>query len=138
MSGMITATPVTSENAYTHAGFMAWFFSVFSFSAATALCRNDYLTVGINLYILFVLMGVLAMSLHHYTVTADGDRVVFRSGPLPLFRRSVLSGEIEDVTVGRNWFGWDRLEVKLRRGTLRIGTDKADYLAEFLGRRIGG
>jgi hypothetical protein len=71
--------------------------------------------------------------------------------------RAIRYVEIESVEVGRTliieswgiqgsirggsvWNPWGRdcVVVRMTKGTLRIGTDDAENLAEFLKRRIGG
>jgi hypothetical protein len=99
---------------------------------------------------LFVLL--LAASFHHLTINDEGDHLSISFGPLPLFRRTVRYGDIEQVEVGKtslldgwgihmslrggwvwNLWGWDCVVVHFKNGgTLRIGTDDAENLARFL------
>lgn len=97
---------------------------------------------------------VLAASFHHLRVADDGDHLSISFGPLPIFRRTVRYDEIEQVEVGKttlldgwgihmslrggwvwNLWGWDCVVLRLRNGTLRVGTDDAENLASFLRER---
>jgi hypothetical protein len=103
-----------------------------------------------------LLVLVLVMSFHHLTVADEGDRLAIRFGPLPLFGRKVPYADIVAVEVGRttildgwgihlslrggwvwNLWGRDCVVLRLSRGTLRIGSDEAVQLAQFLASRIG-
>lgn len=103
-----------------------------------------------------LLMLVLAASFHHLTVADQGDRLAIQFGPLPLFRRTVRYQDIVSVAVGRTMFldgwgihvslrgGWvwnlwgrDCVVLRLRHGTLRVGTDDAESLARFVATRMG-
>jgi hypothetical protein len=111
--------------------------------------------------LLFVGMGamflVLGSSFRSLTVEDRGDRLSVRFGPLTLFRTSVRYEDIREVEVGRTlllegwgihlslrggwvWNIWGRQCVVIcrrRRWTLRVGTDDAEGLAEFLQGRVG-
>jgi hypothetical protein len=101
-------------------------------------------------------MLVLAASFHYLAVEDEVDRLAIRFGPLPLFRRSVRYDEILSVETGRtlfiegwgihmsprggwvwNLWGYDCVVLHFAKGTLRIGTDDAANLAEFIRSRIG-
>ncbi|WP_417734057.1 hypothetical protein [Rosistilla oblonga] len=109
---------------------------------------------------LFPVVGLamlwLAASFHHLTVEDEGDRISIRFGPLPTFRRSVRYDEIVDARLDRTtvmdgwgihfsprggwvWNLWGRqcVLIQMRRGTLRVGSDDAERLAEFLQSRRG-
>lgn len=102
-----------------------------------------------------LLVLLLAASFHHLTVRDDGERLRIAFGPVPLFRRSVAYRDIESVTIGRttildgwgihvslrggwvwNIWGRDCVELRLRRGILRVGTDDAANLAQFIRSRL--
>lgn len=102
-----------------------------------------------------LLLNVVATGFHHLTVADEIDRLRIRFGPLPLFQRSVLYEDILSVEVGRttildgwgihlsfrggwvwNLWGRDCVVLKLRKGTLRVGTDDAENLAAFVKSRI--
>jgi hypothetical protein len=102
-----------------------------------------------------LLILALAASFHHLSVEDQGDVLAIRFGPLPLFRRTVKYAVIGSAEVGRTVFldglgihysvrgGWvwniwgrDCVVVHFKNGgTLRIGTDDAENLAEFLRRK---
>jgi hypothetical protein len=115
---------------------------------------------GPSIQWLFPPMGMvilaIAVSFHHLTVEEQGDLLVIRFGPLPLFRRTVRYADIASAEIGRTLFldGWG-IHYSLRRGwvwniwgrdcvvvhfknggTLRIGTDDAENLAEFLEGKV--
>jgi hypothetical protein len=104
---------------------------------------------------LFAAMGmgmvVLALCFHYLTVEDEGERLVIRFGPIPIFRTSIPYGEIHHVELDRtliiegwgihgsvrggsvwNLWGRDCVVVHRRRGDIRIGTDDPDGLARFL------
>jgi hypothetical protein len=102
-----------------------------------------------------VLILAVAASFHHLTVEDQGDRLSISFGPLPLFRRSVKYEDIVSVEVGRttildgwgihmslrggwvwNLWGRDCVVLRLTRSTLRVGTDDAKDLAQFIAGRI--
>ncbi len=103
-----------------------------------------------------LMMLVLAASFHHLTVADQGEVLAIRFGPVPLFRRTIRFADIGSVEVGRTllldgwgihlsvrggwvWNLWDRACVVIRfknGGTLRIGTDDAENLAEFLRSKV--
>ena len=102
-----------------------------------------------------LLMLALAGSFHHLAVEDEGDQLSISFGPLPLFRRSVKYENIVSVEIGRttivdgwgihmslrggwvwNIWGRDCVVLQLRKGILRVGTDDADQLSEFLNRRL--
>ena len=102
-----------------------------------------------------LLMLVLAASFHHLTVKDEGDRLSISFGPIPLFRRSIKYENIVSVEVGRTtildgwgihisfrggwvWNLWGRncVVLRLRMGILRVGTDDAAQLADFLNARL--
>ncbi len=100
-------------------------------------------------------MFVLAASFHHLTVADEGYQLAIRFGPLPLFRKRIWYEDIWEVETGRSTFldGWgihwspggswiwnisgrDCVVIRLKRGTIRVGTDDPSGLAAFLKRRI--
>ncbi len=124
------------------------------FAFALGFPRERVLSVVFPLVGLLTL--ILASAFHHLTVADEGDRLAIRFGPLPLFRRSVAYADIVSAEVGRttvldgwgihlslrggwvwNLWGRDCVVLRLRKGTLRIGTDDAQALACFVQSRIG-
>ena len=106
---------------------------------------------GLGLFIL-----VLAASFHYLSVVDRGERLAIGFGPIPLFHRTVRYADIGEVEVGRttlvegwgihmsyrggwvwNLWGRDCVVLRLKPGVLRIGTDDAEKLAEFLTVKIG-
>ncbi len=102
---------------------------------------------------LFIL--VLAASFHHLTVEDQADQLLISFGPIPLFRRKIRYDEILSAEIGRttildgwgihmslrggwvwNLWGPDCVVLRLRKGILRVGTDDAENLANFLNQKI--
>ena len=100
-------------------------------------------------------MLLLGASFQHLTVTDEGDRLAIRFGPLPLFQRRIRYKDVEKVEVGRttvldgwgihmslrggwvwNIWGRDCVVIDLQRGTLRVGTDDPEILAQFLRTKV--
>jgi hypothetical protein len=106
--------------------------------------------------ILGLLMLVLGASVQTLTVADEGDRLAVWFGPLPLFQQRIRYDEIRDVEIGRtslldgwgihmsrggyvwNIWGRDCVVIRTDRQVLRIGTDDAENLAQFLLWRAGG
>ncbi len=105
---------------------------------------------GVGLLMLF-----LAASFHHLTVEDEVDRVSISFGPIPLFRREIRYDDITSVEKGKttildgwgihmsfqggwvwNIWGRDCVVLRLRNGILRVGTDDAEHLADFLTSRL--
>jgi len=100
--------------------------------------------------------AVLAATFRRLTVEDQGETLAIRFGPLPLFRKTVRYADIRSATRGRtllldgwgihrsvrggwvwNLWGRDCVAVALQGGkTLRIGTDDANNLADFLTARL--
>lgn len=106
-------------------------------------------------FIASVVVLILATSFHSLTVTDHGERLSVSFGPLPLFRRNVAYNNLVNVQAGRttlldgwgihislnggwvwNIWGRDCVVLTLKNGTLRIGTDDQDALADFLRSRL--
>jgi hypothetical protein len=104
-----------------------------------------------------LLIALLGPAFHHRTVEDQGEVLAIRCGPVPLFRRTVGYADIGSVEVGRAllldgwgiplsrrggwvWSLWGRacVVVHFRHGgTLRIGTDDAENLVDFLRSKVG-
>jgi len=102
-----------------------------------------------------VVIALLAPAFHHLTVEDEVDAIGIRFGPVPLFRTRVRYADIESVEVGRtllldgwgihyslrggwvwNIWGLDCVVVRKKKGTLRIGTNDAANLAQFLNEKL--
>ncbi|TWT76460.1 hypothetical protein CA13_69540 [Planctomycetes bacterium CA13] len=101
------------------------------------------------------LILLFAASFHHLTVEDEGDALSVRFGPLPLFHRTIRYADIESAEPGRttildgwgihmslsggwvwNLWGRDCVVLKLRKSSLRVGTDDVTNLANFLTTRL--
>ena len=102
-----------------------------------------------------LMMLILAASFHHLTVEDEGDCLSVSFGPIPLFRRAIRYADILSVETGRTTIvdgwgihmsfkgGWvwniqgrDCVVLRLRKGILRVGTDDARQLADFVNGRL--
>jgi hypothetical protein len=102
-----------------------------------------------------LLMLVLGASFHHLTVADEGQQLVIWFGPLPLFWRRIWYDDIREFKKDRttildgwgihlslrggwvwNIWGRDCVLLRLRQGSLRIGTDDAEALVRFLEDRL--
>jgi hypothetical protein len=126
--------------------------AVLEFALAWSLRQQPpmpWLFLGIG-----ALIFVLAASFHYLTVVDLGDRLLIAFGPLPVFRRTIRYADIISAEVGRtsildgwgihwragrgwlwNIWGRDCVVVRLQKGALRIGSDDAANLAQFLQER---
>lgn len=103
-----------------------------------------------------VLLPVAAAAFHRLTVTDRGDYLLLLFGPLPIFRKRIRYDRIINAqpartsfvdgwgihyVPGRGWtyniWGFDCVRVQTNNGTIRIGTDDPQGLAEFLRRAAG-
>ena len=128
-------------------GFAALLFTVAWVTRAEAVVSAILLVTGL-------LMAMLGYSLQHLTVNDEGDRLAISFGPLPLFRKRIRYDDIIAVEIGRTtimdgwgihwspWGGWvwslsagTCVVIRRRRGVIRVGTDDAEGLTEFLKSR---
>ncbi len=104
-----------------------------------------------------VVLLLLALAFRSLTVLDEGDRLTVRFGPLPLFRKSIPYREITQVELGKtsvvdgwgihfvpgrgwtyNLWGFDCAVVHLDKRVIRIGSDDAEHLVEFLKSKMQG
>jgi len=140
-------------------GFAALFFTVAWVTRAEPVLPAILLVSGL-------LMAMLGYSMQHLTVSDEGDRLAICFGPLPLFRKRIRYDDIIGVEIGHTtlldrwgiqWFPWGGwgihwspwggwlwslsagkcVVIRRRRGVIKIGTDDAEGLAEFLKSRTG-
>lgn len=114
---------------------------------------GNFIAIGVG-----VLIALLGPAFHHLRVADQGERLAIRFGPVPLFRRTVDYADIENAEIGRTlildgwgihysirggwvWNLWGRncVVVHFKYGrVLRIGTDDAENLAQFISCRANG
>jgi hypothetical protein len=148
-----------SEPSYQHTQKAPWFLLLFGFAAlffTVAWLTRAESALPVILLVTGVLMALLGYSLQQLTVADEGDKLAICFGPLPLFRKRIRYDDIAGVEFGRTtikdgwgihwspWGGWvwslsagKCVVLRRRRGGIRIGTDDAERLAEFLKSRIG-
>ena len=98
------------------------------------------------------LIGLTAYSMHHLRVYDDGESLVARFGPIPIFHKRIWYNQIESFAadrstlidgwgvhwvLGRGWtfnlWGFDCVRFELAGGrTVRIGTNDPTELVQFL------
>ena len=98
---------------------------------------------------------LVSFSFGSLTVRGDGEGLVIRYGPLPLFRTEIAYASISAAERSRtsildgwgihwlpgrglvyNLWGFDCVRLVVRGRTIRIGSDDADNLADFLNDQI--
>jgi hypothetical protein len=133
-------------------GLMCYGFAVAFVVASLSL---PVLDLQITFLVTGLLMFLLGVSFHYLTVEDEGDHLVVRFGPFPLFRRRIPYDDIVEIETGRTtflagwgihwspWGGWvwnvwgyDYVLLRLKSGKLTIGTDDAEGLAGFVKSRI--
>lgn len=110
--------------------------------------------VSIIMSIAGSLMLILSLSFRHLAVADEGDRLAIQFGPLPLFRKTIRYQDMQRVEIGKTtvldgwgihmslqggwvWNIWGRDCVVVHHsGIIRIGTDDAENLAEYLKTKI--
>ncbi len=129
-------------------------FAIYVFALAWFL-RNEPGFVPYAVLLVGLVMLILAAAMHHLTVEDEVDQLAVRFGPLPLFQTRIQYDDMREVEVGRttilegwgihvslrggwvwNIWGRDCVVIRRRRGTIRVGTDDPQGLAEFLEGRI--
>jgi hypothetical protein len=122
---------------------------------AWLLLRGEML--GILFCVISLLLAGLAMCFWWLKIEDRGESLRVQFGPLPFFGTSILYQSMVDVSAGqaslidgwgvhyipmRGWiynvWGWDCAIVKLKHGTVRLGTDDPDGLVAFLETRLPG
>jgi hypothetical protein len=145
---------------YRHTQKGTWHLLLYALAAffLTASWFLPLLALRITFFVTGLFMLLLAESFHHLTVADEGDRLVIRFGPFPLFRKRISYDDINSVEKGRTTIldgwgihlslrgGWvwnisgrDCVVIHLKRGIIRVGrvgTDDPHGLAEFLKGRI--
>jgi hypothetical protein len=116
-----------------------------------AWIARDHLPVAISLVAFGGLMLFLASCFATLTVRDEGDNLAIRYGPIPLFhkriayesitaaeptRSALIDGWGIHYIPGRGWtfnlWGWSCVKLTVNGSTIRIGSDDADNLAQFV------
>ncbi len=144
---------------YNHTQPGRWHYVLFAFAVVTLvgawLARGESPVVIVNLVIaaILTLCGLVFGSL---TISDKGDYLALRFGLLPLVRKRIRYADITGVKIGRtrvidgwgihyfpgrgwtyNVWGFDCVKLTLGQKIIRVGTDDAEGLAEFLRAKIG-
>jgi hypothetical protein len=128
-------------------------------AAAAALagawsCRDKPAAAVILVAVAAVLV-LAAFMFRTLTVRDEGEHLAIRYGPLPVFRKRIPYAEMTAVERGRsalidgwgipripgrgwtyNLWGFDCAKLRLGERVVRIGSDEADALVDFLRARI--
>jgi hypothetical protein len=102
-----------------------------------------------------LIMLVIGASFQHLTVSDTGDALAISFGPLPMFHKTIRYVDMESVEVGQTTFldgwgihaslrggwvwniaGWDCVVIHYHGEILRVGTDDAENLAQFLRTKL--
>jgi hypothetical protein len=133
-------------------------FLMYLLAAALLVCASAF---GEPLEVVAVLIGAAALFMliglcfRQLTVRDEGEYLAIRYGPLPVFHRRIAFRDIRSVERGRsslidgwgihyvpgrgttyNLWGYDCAVLKVNKGTVRVGSDDADRLVEFVRSRI--
>ena len=142
--------PGPSHYYHTQRGLSAWLCCAGAVPLVIIAFFLPLLAVSILFLVSSVVMLVLGCSLARLTVEDEGDQLALRFGPLPLFRKRIRYDDIIEVEKGRttlldgwgihgnvwNVWGFDCVALRLRSGTLKVGTDDAEGLVAYLKTRI--
>ncbi len=144
---------------YHHTQKGPWGLLCYAFAAAflVAAIYLPVLALQITFLVTALFMLLLGASLGNLTVEDEGDQLAIHFGPVPLFRKRISYDDILEVEQARTTFlegwgihwspgggwvwniwGYDCVVLRLKRGTLKVGTDDAEGLADFLKTRITG
>ena len=142
---------------YHHAQKGPWFVLLYVLTAAflAASWHLPVFALRITFFVTGLLMLLLGVSFHYLAIDDEGNQLGIRFGPFPLFRKWIFYDDILGVEAGRTtfldgwgihwspWGGWvwniwgrDCVVLRLKRGTLKVGTDDPQGLADFLKDRI--
>ena len=146
-----------SEPSYQHTQKAPWFLLLLAFAAlffTVAWVTRAEPVLPAILLVTGLLMAVLGYSFQNLTVCDEGDRLAICFGLLPLFQRRIRYDDILGVEIGRTtimdgwgihwtpWGGWlwslsagKCVVIRRRQGVIKVGTDDAKRLAEFLNGR---
>lgn len=144
--------------AHTQQGGLHW---LLWFTAVICLMGTWYAFLDDETFAVGILAGVaaltaaLALCFMSLTVHDGGDALEVNFGPIPLFSRRIPYAAISDPTPSRSklidgfgvhWFpgrgwtwnlwGFDCVDMRVDGKPLRIGTDDAEALANYLNMRI--
>lgn len=142
---------------HTQRGPISWLLALIGVTAWVAAIANSgdsrFLLIG---GLFGAVMILLALSFCTLTVADEGDSLLVRFGPLPLFSKHVAYDQISHAepakssfidgwgihyVPGRGWtynlWGWECVLLKVNGRTVRIGSDDAENLASFIQTKIG-
>jgi hypothetical protein len=130
--------------------YLILFGSSIPFFVLAWIAREEPIVLVVML-VAAMLLVLVGLAFHHLTVEDEGDRLAIRFGPLPFLETSVRYADIQGIEVGRttsldgwgihrnqshswlwNLWGLDCVVIHRQKGVLRVGSDEANTLAEFL------
>lgn len=149
-----------SQRTYDHTQRGPWHLVLFTLGViflAIAWQSQAVPALAITFLVTGAVMLLLTPTFAWLNVSDEDGGLVVRFGPVPLFRRRIRYEDILSAETGRtvflegwgihlsprggwvwNIWGYDCVVLRLRRGTLRIGTDDPEGLAAFLKARVAG
>ncbi len=144
----------TTSLDYRHTQYAPWCVILYVLAAVLLVSAwqiSEQQPIAIVLALSGVTVLLLAPSFHHLTVANEGNTLAIRFGPLPLFQKRIRYADIESAEVGRthildgwgihysvrggwvwNIYGRDCVVIRLHDRVLRVGTNDANGLAQFL------
>ncbi len=143
---------------YRHTQKTLWYLLLYALAVVFAIVGwsvRTELPLEAILFATGFLMILLGTSLQHLTVEDEGHQLAIRFGPFPLFRKRIWYDDIVEVDEARlrfdegwgihwsPWGGWvwairghDAVRIRMKRSSIRVGTDDPDGLIAFLRSRI--
>ncbi len=140
-------------NTYWHRQHGPWFILLYATAAimlAVGVTIPEQTLAYVFLPVGFMIV-ILASGMHYLTVADDDDTLLIQFGPLPILSRRIPYADIEGAERGRttlidgwgvhlslrggwvwNIWGYDCVVLMLRHGKLRIGSNDADKLLDFV------
>jgi hypothetical protein len=144
---------------YNHTQPGRWHYVLFTFTLAILV--GSYLArsqppLGLILLAMAAIFAFCGLLVGSLTISDEGEWLALRFGPLPLISKRVRYADITGVEIartriidgwgihyfpGRGWtynvWGFDCVKLTLGQKIIRVGTDDAEGLAEFLRAKIG-
>ena len=135
--------------------YLILFGSSIPFFVLAWIAREQPVVLAV-MVVVAVLLVLVGLAFHHLTVEDEGDRLAIRFGPLPFLETSIRYADIKGGEVGRttildgwgihriprhgwlwNLWGRDCVVIHRQQGVLRVGSDEAETLAEFIKSKMG-
>ena len=125
------------------------------FLVAAAWLNRGQIPLVLMMLGVAALLWMLAFSFQRLTIRDEGAWLAIRYGPLPVFRARIAYADISSVEPGQtswidgwgihwipgrgctyNLWGFSCAKLSVRGRTVRVGSDQADKLVEFLKSKL--